>query len=194
MSPVADRRVERLEVADVGVVEERVDEAVELAVRRPAAATRAPDARRRGRRRPRGPCRRGPRPAWPRRSTARSVGGMRTVLTMRRPASQASKAERLGRIAGASPGCPGRATPSPWPERPRVRRLEAVAGQQRDDLVAGRGSRRAGAPPRPRPASRRRPSRGRSPRAARRRGSRRPSRRPRWPRSSRPSRARARRA
>ena len=40
-------------------------------------------------------------------------------------------------MAGARPGWPGRATPSPSPSVPRVGRLESVPGQQRHDLVAG---------------------------------------------------------
>ena len=40
-------------------------------------------------------------------------------------------------MTGARPGSPGRAIAVAVAERPRVRRLEAVAGQQRDDLVAG---------------------------------------------------------
>ena len=53
------------------------------------------------------------------------------------PPSQRSNADRLGRITGARPGSPGTGDAVPVPERPGVGRLEPVAGQQGDDLVAG---------------------------------------------------------
>src|SRR6187401_1878570 len=110
---LAHRRVERLEVTDIRVVEERVDEAVQVAVRRQQlrletrvernelghdlADRAARDLHLLGA---------AGRDAQRRRDADRAHAF---------PPSQLSKAERLGRIAGARPGWPGRATPSPCP-------------------------------------------------------------------------------
>ena len=53
------------------------------------------------------------------------------------PPSQRSKADRLGPDRRGETGLTGTGDTVAVPERPGVRRLEPVAGQQRDDLVAG---------------------------------------------------------
>ena len=141
-----DGRVERLEVADVGVVEEHVDEPVEVAV----AGEQLWREARIGRRRARRSTSRTVPPAtstcfWPP-VAVRSTGGIRTTLiaraTLRRRCSAAA-----GSARGPAVRLRRRLARRIEPEPDRVRRLEPVAGQQGDDLVVRRRSRHAGGRP-----------------------------------------------
>ena len=119
---LADGRVERLQVAHIGVIEERVDEPVQLAVgREDLGLQRGVGGHEAGHDLAHGPARdlddlgaaggRAQRRWDADRAHAAPPGPAE-------PPSQASNAARLGRMTGASPGSPGRAMPS---ARPNVR-------------------------------------------------------------------------